>query len=513
MAMLAYAVTAAIQPGEQKSLRSLLRERVYAPIGIEDTMWSIGYQKTYRVDGLDLQANWGGATFTARAAARVGRLMLREGDWDGRRILSVAIVRGSIDPPGTAKPDQWEGEASPSPGFGWWSNRDGAWKSAPRDAYMGAGAGHQLLIVIPSLDLIVVRNGQAFGTPESNWAQVEKHLLAPLVDAVIDPPYRPSAVIRSVQFGPVGSIVRKALDSDNWPMTWADDDRIYTSYGDGEGFEPFIDRKLSMGLARVEGAPPDFTGVNLRAPTLERTGNGAKGPKASGMLMVDGVLYLWVRNTHNATLTWSADHGATWEWGFSFDTSFGCPTFLNFGRNYAGAPDDFVYTYSQDGPSAYEPYDGVVLARVPRRHLRERDAYEFFAGPDASGLPRWSRDVAERSHVFHYPRHCERLEVAYAVGLGRYLLAVSYGHGHGWGLFDAPSPVGPWTTAFSMSDWGLGETHGYRLPTKWMSPDGLSMWLVFSGREHAGVLYDAFCVRKMELTLYAKDQRPNEPRP
>ena len=30
--------------------------------------------------------------------------------------------------------------------------------------------------------------------------------------------------------------------------------------------------------------------------------------------MVDGVLYLWVRNAGNARLAWSADHGRTWTW-------------------------------------------------------------------------------------------------------------------------------------------------------------------------------------------------------
>jgi hypothetical protein len=297
-------------------------------------------------------------------------------------------------------------------------------------------------------------------------------------------------------------MIRKALDSDNWPMTWADDDHMYTSYGDGRGFEPFIDKKLSMGMARVEGTPPDFKGVNIRAETAERVGDGAKGPKASGLLMVDGVLYMWVRNTKNATLAWSSDHGATWRWGFSFDTSFGCPTFLNFGRNYAGAPDDFVYTYSQDGDSAYQPYDGVVLARVPKEKVRERGAYEFFAGVGKDGRAAWTPDIARRLHVFHYPGHCERLDAVYSIGMKRYLLTVSFGHGQGWGIFDAPSPWGPWTTAFHTRDWGLGHTHGYRLPSKWMPADGTEMWLVFSGRQHEGVQYDAFCVRGMKVELY-----------
>src|SRR5262249_46040267 len=153
-------------------------------------------------------------------------------------------------------------------------------------------------------------------------------------------------------------------DSDNWPITWADDDSQYTSYGDGSGFPPYTEKKLSMGFARVDGPPNAFHGTNIRSATGERTGNGAAGAKSSGMLMVDGVLYMWVRNTRNSQLAWSEDHGRTWQWGFRFDTSFGSPSFLNFGRNYAGARDGFVYVYSQDGPSAYESSDRVVLARV-----------------------------------------------------------------------------------------------------------------------------------------------------
>lgn len=502
MAMLAYAVTAAISDGEHKDIRTLLRERIYEPIGIEAKQWNIGYGQSYRADGLDLVANWGGGSFVPRATARVGRLMLREGEWDGKRVLDAAVIRACIDGPGGAEARQWEGAGSPRPGFGWWTNRDKAWKSAPRDAYVAAGAGHQILLVIPSLEMIVVRNGSQIEPKETFWAALEKHLLSPLMEAVIDPPYRASDVIRKVRFDPPSTIVRKAIDSDNWPIAWGDDGRLYTSYGDGRGFEPLVERKLSLGLARIEGEPPDFRGVNVRSESAERVGDGAKGAKASGMLMVDGVLYMWVRNTGNSTLAWSADRGATWTWGFTFDTSFGCPTFLNFGRNYAGAPDEYVYVYSQDGPSAYEPYDGVVLARVQKRRIRDKDACEFFQRLDDGGQPVWTRDISARGHVFRYAGHCERLDAVYHPALKRYLLAVGFGHGKGWGIFDAPRPWGPWTTAFYTPQWDIPETHGYRLPSKWISGDGRTMWLVFSGRRGAGLHYDAFCARRMTLELY-----------
>ena len=309
-------------------------------------------------------------------------------------------------------------------------------------------------------------------------------------------PYPPSPVIREIAFAPESAIIRQAIDSDNWPITWADDDALYTSYGDGYGFDPRVPIKLSMGLARITGAPPDFRAVNLRSD-VERTGDGRKGPKASGILMVDGVLYMWVRNTGNSQLVWSQDHGSTWVWGFRFDTSFGSPAFLNFGRNYAGARDDYVYVYSQDGPSAYESYDGLVLARVPKSRIRERAAYEFYAALDSTRPPVWSKDIARRTAAFSYAGHCQRVDAVYNPGLRRYLLALGYNHSGGWGIYDAPEPWGPWTTAFHTDNWGLGGTHGYRMPSKWISPDGTTMDLVFSGVKP----YDAFCVRRMQLRL------------
>lgn len=168
---------------------------------------------------------------------------------------------------------------------------------------------------------------------------------------------------------------------DNWPMTWADDDRLYTAYGDGKGFEPFVDVKLSMGLSRITGSADSFTSENLRSSSFETKGDGAGGKKASGLLMVDGTLYLLARNAGNSQLAWSADHGETWTWSdWRFTESFGCPTFLNFGRNYSGARDEFVYVYSHDNDSAYKPADRMVLARVPKDRIRHRDAYEFYAG-------------------------------------------------------------------------------------------------------------------------------------
>ena len=36
------------------------------PIGVPDAEWSVGYGKTFTVDGLPLVGSWGGGSYTAR---------------------------------------------------------------------------------------------------------------------------------------------------------------------------------------------------------------------------------------------------------------------------------------------------------------------------------------------------------------------------------------------------------------------------------------------------------------
>ena len=238
------------------------------------------------------------------------------------------------------------------------------------------------------------------------------------------PPYPPSPVIARIEWAPKESIIRQAKDGDNWPVTWADDDALYTTWGDGTGFVPKVEKKLSMGFARVTGTPDNFTGVNVRS-AAEQLGQGRAGKKGWGMLCVDGVLYLWLGHADNqgatAQLAWSRDHAKTWtfaDWKFA---EFGMMGFVNFGRNYAGARDDYVYAYSHDDPRADTPADRFVLMRAPKDKLTERAAWEFFEKLDAAGQPVWTRDIDERGGVFQNPGACLRSAMTYCAPLKRYL--------------------------------------------------------------------------------------------
>ena len=497
MAMLGYCVTASLRGSNDPDLRSFLRNRIMGPLGVPDAEWSVGYGTSTTVDGLPLVGTWGGGSYSPNAVARVGRLLLHRGTWEGRELLDPTIVETAVKPGGMPS----------HMGLGWWVNTapDGTrhWTSAPDDAFGGAGAGHQFLLVVPSLDLIVVRYGERLDPTTPYDEGLDRYVIAPVLRAVSTTrkaPYPPSPVIRGIRWTPKESIVRKARGSDTWPMTWADDDALYTAYGDGQGFDPPVPDKLSLGFARIVGTPEDFAGINIRSASGEREGGGDKGQKASGMISVGGVLSMWARNAGNSRLAWSSDHAKTWTWcDWKFETSFGCPTFLNFGKDYAGARDGHVYIYSLDGDGAYRAADRMVLARVPKGRIAERGAYEFFKGPGEGGMPLWTADIAGRGSVFHHPGGCYRSAVSYDAGLRRYLWCQTLPGGDarfrgGFGVYDAPEPWGPWTTVYFTETWDVGPGESSSFPTRWMSADGKTLHLVFSGD-------DCFSVRKATLTV------------
>lgn len=186
MAMLAYCATAALRGAPRADLRTLLAERVYGPIGLRDGDWSIGYRTPYAVAGLTLWANWGGGAFTARAAARIGRLMLRRGDWQGTDLLDPHWVAQALTHTGSPLPRRDGAEPAPASGLCWYVNQDGVWPDVPRDAFAGAGAGHQLLLVVPGLQLIVVRFGEHLGPDRRAgfWRDAYQHVFAPVLRAL-----------------------------------------------------------------------------------------------------------------------------------------------------------------------------------------------------------------------------------------------------------------------------------------------------------------------------------------
>lgn len=114
--------------------------RLFEPLGIEGAQWwrdTAGTTLTYCC--VDMRT---------RDFARFGQLFLDRGAHEGEQIVPEAWIDESLSP----------SPAFDGYGYQWWldGNRDA---SLPADAFAAHGHDGQHILVVPSLDLVVVRNG------------------------------------------------------------------------------------------------------------------------------------------------------------------------------------------------------------------------------------------------------------------------------------------------------------------------------------------------------------------
>lgn len=305
-------------------------------------------------------------------------------------------------------------------------------------------------------------------------------------------------------------------DGDLWPSCWADDDNLYSANGDGAGFGS---DSHDIALSRIEGGVDELDGTTLAGGDAIGQVWSGEGftRKPTGMACVDGDLYLAVQDLRAdfneapaATIAVSHDKGTTWEWDTTApmfaDHVFTTIMFLDYGKDYADSPDDYVYAYGLDGnwrdsfdDSVPDPVD-LYLARVPKSKILDRGAWEFFSGTDAA--PAWSSDIDERVAVLHddrvqYPSSAAATPgqtagaanlsvisqggVTFDKPLGLYLYTSwteltfeFYASKTPWGPFELflSRDFGP----YPWTDEAFGG-YGTTIPSKFISADGRSMWL------------------------------------
>jgi len=310
------------------------------------------------------------------------------------------------------------------------------------------------------------------------------------------PPYPPSKVFSGISWD-YNNMVRKANGSDLWPMTWADDDNLYAIWGDGKGFDG--KDRASWGVARISGNGDSFTGTNLYGNGESFPGNGGKSN--GGIISIQGILYAYIQKQgtwEKCNLWLSNDHGVTWsDLGTIFNEPeklFADPAVINFGKDYSGARDRYVYLYGHDDNNIY-------LARVDKDSLAQRNMYKFFSGTPSN--PSWDSEISNRSSIFYDSNGVMwGVNCSYHPQTGRYLLTVRHSDSGDWGIFDAPEPWGPWTTVAYYSDWLDSKRKiTFIFNQKWSSPNGDTLWMVWSGPPD----YDAFMVIKATLSFSIQD--------
>jgi hypothetical protein len=90
----------------------------------------------------------------------------------------------TTDPASPPNPNaKWLSRQAGSAAIGWWRNTDGTVQSLPRDAYWAGGAGHQICLVIPSLKIIAVRNGETLAAGNYDDAR-DTQFFQPLMAAL-----------------------------------------------------------------------------------------------------------------------------------------------------------------------------------------------------------------------------------------------------------------------------------------------------------------------------------------
>ena len=138
----------------RRPLPEVFAERIMRPIGASsDWSWH-GYRTSgVEVDGRMIESvsggsHWGGGMLIhAEDQARIGLLMLRRGEWDGRRILPESWITESLRPC----------LLNPVYGLLWWLNTaKGRYSSAPDDSFFASGAGGNLTWVAPDQELVAV---------------------------------------------------------------------------------------------------------------------------------------------------------------------------------------------------------------------------------------------------------------------------------------------------------------------------------------------------------------------
>lgn len=135
-----------LQRATGQDMEAFAKANLFDPIGMDVTI---------KRDEAGNPLAFMGVQANCHDMARFGWLYLNKGKWKDRQVVPEQWVADST------KPSQ---DLFPRYGYLWWLNGGGndgklSWDAAPADAYAALGLGEQIVLVIPSENLVAVRLG------------------------------------------------------------------------------------------------------------------------------------------------------------------------------------------------------------------------------------------------------------------------------------------------------------------------------------------------------------------
>lgn len=359
-------------------------------------------------------------------------------------------------------------------------------------------------------------------------------------------PYPRSQAIQGIRW--LTDKVWSGHSGDTWTCTWANDDAIYTVADDSGG--------RNLAIDRIAGDPPFDHKKIVRVNPMEQWGSaGTNGWwKGAGLASIDGVLYLGMYAqsrprpggatrisycAYHSGIMKSEDFGKSWTprpndgpalFPLFPGREFPTPYFVQYGQDYSGAIDEYVYLVSNDG--GWNNWNAMKLARVPRRAFSRLDLadWEFFVRYGADGTnPVWTHRVEEAGAMFEHRGYTGMTGVQYVPAVKRFVMgqwsfigvkdqfdrtelcpeAWPWGqddpryHTHDQTmlcLYESPHPWGPWRWFHVQGDWGPS-FYAPNFPSKWFEEGGRRMWIVEAGNYRGSPRGYEFIVQQLELIL------------
>ncbi|MEY3343985.1 MAG: hypothetical protein RL090_1669 [Bacteroidota bacterium] len=147
-----------LQSATGVSISDYASEKLWKPLGAEhDAQWSLDHENGDEKAYCCIYSN-------ARDFARIGKLVLHKGVWNGKRIVS----QGFMDEMLTPAPLLNEGENNLTYGYQWWIREQKGHK-----VYYARGILGQYIFVIPDQNMVIVRLGHERAEKDSTGTPMD----------------------------------------------------------------------------------------------------------------------------------------------------------------------------------------------------------------------------------------------------------------------------------------------------------------------------------------------------